>query len=269
MWLLLFLFAIAWAQPKEVSQEQWQASIKPYTGSVTYQESKPLFRHDTIEEIIKGENNIAVSDLSARGIDPEDARIASERVQSELQDIGRYKVIERGGLEELLSEQGLQLSGSVQQVVRVGRVLGISKVVTGSVGKTDDAEWFYSLRLLDVETGEVLGSDYSDVSGNFGDFLSAARISVHRLLGLTKKELKRDPMAPVREVTIRNEVVGHEVHVFHHKAEGSGQRVFIPCSFCQGRGKLQDGKDCPYCTSAIKYNGAETHYQAMTGRWSN
>ena len=86
---------------------------------------------------------------------PEDLGVAvAEILRTELVGIGDYTVIERGMLEQLLSEQELQLTGAVdsETAVEIGKLVGAKLVVIGSIVKTGSVYTINS-RFIDVETG--------------------------------------------------------------------------------------------------------------------
>ena len=86
---------------------------------------------------------------------PSDLGIAvAEILRTELIGVGDYTVIERGMLEEILSEQELQLTGAVdsETAVEIGKLTGAKLVVIGSIVKTGSVYTINS-RFIDVETG--------------------------------------------------------------------------------------------------------------------
>ena len=81
--------------------------------------------------------NIAVNDLRGEGIDKSSANIISERIRSELINTGVFRVMERAEMQTILKEQGFQQSGACidqQCLVQVGQLLGVDRIVAGSVG---------------------------------------------------------------------------------------------------------------------------------------
>ncbi|MDP8288062.1 MAG: CsgG/HfaB family protein, partial [Candidatus Electryonea clarkiae] len=68
-----------------------------------------------------------------------------------------FRVIERNNMEDILTEQGFQFSGctSDECAVEVGQLLGVQQMIAGSISKLGELHTV-SLRLIDVETGEVL-----------------------------------------------------------------------------------------------------------------
>ncbi|MDP8207573.1 MAG: CsgG/HfaB family protein [Candidatus Electryonea clarkiae] len=64
----------------------------------------------------------------------------SDRLRLELLNTGRFLVIERNAMEDILVEQGFQLSGctSDECAVQMGRLLGVDRIVAGSVGRVGE-----------------------------------------------------------------------------------------------------------------------------------
>jgi len=69
-----------------------------------------------------------------------------------------YKVIERKQIQKVLDEQSFQLTGATENVVELGKILGVDRIVTGSLTKLGK-EFTLVMKLIDAETGEVLKSE--------------------------------------------------------------------------------------------------------------
>ena len=120
--------------------------------------------------------NVAVNDLTARGVGTSDAEIIGERMRSALVGAGRFRVMERSEMDKILKEQAFQRSGSCDQsecAVEIGKLLSVDRMVVGSVGKIGE---MYSLqaRLLDVQTGEIVFTATRDYSGRIEGMLTEA-----------------------------------------------------------------------------------------------
>ncbi len=104
--------------------------------------------------------NVAVLDLEISGGIPEIyQKTLSDRLRLELLNTGRFNVIERNAMEEVLSEQGFQMSGctSDECAVEVGRLLGVQGIIAGSIGKVGNTHSII-LRHISVETGLIIAS---------------------------------------------------------------------------------------------------------------
>lgn len=221
--------------------------------------------------------NIAVMDMCHDGISQTQARVIVFKLQSELLRYGQYKVIEREELENILREQGLQLTGLMEPSISVGKIAGISKAISGSIGKADD-KFFMALKLVNVESGEILKSDYFSVSGTFDHLANSAGYALSRLFGETPRPEGVVPKKDQVQVHVHEEKVNHEVHVYqhapgNHNKDMPPRKRYQPCPFCGGRGYTNDPKgmngklDCPYCSRHNTYQGPETGYKTLTGRW--
>ncbi len=107
---------------------------------------------------------IAVLDFKSILVSEELGFAVSEILRTELAGFEEYTVIERGKLKEILHEQALQLSGSVdsETAVEIGKLVGAKMVVNGSIVKTGEVYTINS-RFVDVETGIV--KDGKNVQG--------------------------------------------------------------------------------------------------------
>ncbi len=100
--------------------------------------------------------SIAVLPLQANGISPSEAMVLTDELRSVMVQIAKYTVVERSNMESILKEQGFQLSGctSAECAVEAGKLLGVNKMVTGSVGKLGEL-YNINIRLFDVGTGRI------------------------------------------------------------------------------------------------------------------
>ena len=87
--------------------------------------------------LIWGQNiTIAVFDFENNGLETNEVRQLSTRLESELVKLGDFKVVERTKIDEVLKEQKLQISGSVEEsLIEVGEILGANQIILGSIGK--------------------------------------------------------------------------------------------------------------------------------------
>jgi curli biogenesis system outer membrane secretion channel CsgG len=101
---------------------------------------------------------VAIMPLEPNGVDSASAKVMTDALSDELLRSGKVRLMERSQMDQILKEQGFQSSGACdgsECAVRVGRLLGIEKIVVGSLGKIG-AAYVLSIRAVDVATGEVL-----------------------------------------------------------------------------------------------------------------
>jgi len=109
---------------------------------------------------------VAILDLEAKGVSDMEAGTISDRIRSEMFQTGKFTVLERSNMEEVLKEVGFQLSGCTTSecMVRAGQILGVKRMVGGSVSRLG-ALYSISLRLIDVETSRVVSVGTADCNG--------------------------------------------------------------------------------------------------------
>ena len=157
---------------------------------------------------------IAVIDFEANGITEGEARALTDRLRNELFRFKNYQVMERSFMEEILKEQGFQLSGctSDECVVEVGRLIGVEQMVGGSISKVGNV-FSVSARIVSVETGKILKVSSYDYKGDIGGLLTQGMHEVADQLA-TEKSIVTLPLA-------RN------VGAFYITSEPSGATVWI------------------------------------------
>ncbi|MBO8131791.1 MAG: PEGA domain-containing protein [Candidatus Marinimicrobia bacterium] len=120
------------------------------------------------EEVVEKEQKIpiAVMDLDANNIDESEAKALSDRMRVEIVQIGVFDVMERKRMADILNEMKFQLSGTTTDAnaIEIGKMVGVRKIVAGSVGKIDNI-YTISVRLIDIETGRIERTAVYDIYG--------------------------------------------------------------------------------------------------------
>jgi TolB-like protein len=113
------------------------------------------------------QENIAVLDLDADGVTASEARTLTNKLRGELINTGKFTVIERSEMDDVLKEQGFQSTGCTSQecAVEMGQLLGVERMVAGSIGKVGNI-YLISLRLIDVGKGNILKNIDEEVEGD-------------------------------------------------------------------------------------------------------
>ena len=116
---------------------------------------------------------IAVMDFDGFGISQVEAIALSNRLRNELFRLGTFDVVDRGMMENILTEQDFQMVGctSNECLVEVGQLLGAKQMMGGSISKVGNT-FSVSARLVDVETGRVLRVSDFDLRGELDDMLT-------------------------------------------------------------------------------------------------
>jgi TolB-like protein len=125
------------------------------------------------------QKNIAVSDLVGQGVDQSSVSIISDRLRTELFNTGAFKVLERQAMQDILKEQGFQQTGctSDQCIVEIGQLLGVSHMVSGTVGKIG-AMFTINVRMIDIKTGEIVYTTSVDCRCAIEDMLTSSVPSI-------------------------------------------------------------------------------------------
>ncbi|UCH09098.1 MAG: DUF2380 domain-containing protein [Fidelibacterota bacterium] len=151
---------------------------------------------------------IAVLDFDGFGISETEAVALSNRLRNELFRLGTFEVVDRGMMESILAEQDFQMTGCTSNdcLVQVGQLLGAQQMVGGSVSKVGGT-FTVSARLVDVETGRVIGVSDFDLRGELDDMLTRGMEQVAIMLSdaeaPTPQELVALPTpAPARQTPV-------------------------------------------------------------------
>ncbi len=141
------------------------------------------------EEPFRVEKMIAVLDLNlVGGANKALTTTLTNALINELVGLRVYDVIDRANRNKILSEQGFQLKDCVEEECRVeaGRLLGVGKIVVGSVSKVGEAH-FINIQLINVETGMVEKSAMDKCVGTIDKLVDLMSPLVAKLVGVKMK----------------------------------------------------------------------------------
>lgn len=129
--------------------------------------------------------SVAVYPLAGINLDSSAAQLMTEALSTEVLRTGLTRMLERPQIRAILTEQGfLQSEGcsSSECAVQIGRLLGVDRMIVGSVGSIDSV-CVINTRLVDVATGEVLSVSSRSAPGGASAFLGAGiRQVAHELI---------------------------------------------------------------------------------------
>ena len=140
-----------------------------------------------------GLNNVAVLDItgSMRDFTREDLLAITSRFETELMKTQKVQVLERRNMDLILQEQGFQQSGvcnSSECQVQVGQLLGVDRIITGSINKVDKL-YTLNLKMVDVESGKNIISHAIDIRGSMEDVMCGGCYEMAQIFsGLKKPE---------------------------------------------------------------------------------
>ncbi|MDP8207509.1 MAG: CsgG/HfaB family protein [Candidatus Electryonea clarkiae] len=142
----------------------------------------------------ENKTTIAALNLDMRdGVPANYQAMFSDILRDELFQTGKFRVLERIKMEEILAEVGFQMSGcaSDECIIAAGQMLGVEQMVAGSIGKIGTL-YVISIRLIDVETGELISTGSSRHKGSIEDVaLKSLNEAVLQITG--EKEADKPP----------------------------------------------------------------------------
>jgi TolB-like protein len=118
---------------------------------------------------------IAVNSLTGHGISDDEAATLTEVLRNEMINTGKFRVMERSEMENILKEQGFQQSGACSNdacMVEMGQLLGAEQLVAGSVGKVGKA-YSINVRIISIKTSEIVANVTHNYSGPIEDLLTS------------------------------------------------------------------------------------------------
>ncbi len=143
--------------------------------------------------------SIAVVDLEASGITFTEAKALTNRLRSELVNIGTFDVMERDKMSAILQEQGFQQTEcvSTECIADVGKLIGVKHIVGGSIGKLG-TKYLLNVQLINVETGKILATGTEECICPLEELTSAIdKIAIKLSSGEAKTDEK--PVLPEKK----------------------------------------------------------------------
>lgn len=170
--------------------------------------------------------SIAVLELEAGGISAYEAQVLSNRLRTELFKTEKYTVLERDKMDEILVEQGFQLSGCTTNdcVVEAGKLIGVEKMIAGNIAKIDNL-FTIDIRLIDVETGKVLKTATEDCECALKDVLTNSIRNVARSISGLKTD--EQVLTVKKYLSVNTKDYKHEQESSFNNSFGIGIRTPI------------------------------------------
>jgi curli biogenesis system outer membrane secretion channel CsgG len=111
------------------------------------------------------QQNVAVINFEALGLSQVEAAALTDRFRSELFKTGKFTVLERDKMDEILVEHGLQQSGctSSECLVEMGKLLNVHQIFAGSVSQFGNI-FSVTVRLVDIQNGKIQDTNSQDFS---------------------------------------------------------------------------------------------------------
>ncbi len=161
--------------------------------------------------------SVAVLKFDAKGFEPAQIDVLVSRFRVALNATGKFNVLEREKIKEILAEQNLQQSEIAEgsgDNVQIGKILGVKEIITGDIGKIEEV-YTVNVRRVSVETSEIVQTASADYEGKLTGLLKVMEQLAYKLaenptqkhvaLKMEKEEVKSEQKAvekqKVEEVT--------------------------------------------------------------------
>ena len=120
---------------------------------------------------------VAVLDFEGLGISQVESAVVTSRLRTAIVEAGKVTLVERGAMEQILTEQDFQLSGctSNECAVEVGRLLNVQFILAGTIGKIGSL-YTIDTRIVDIETGSITGTLSRDYTGSIEGLIGEIKL---------------------------------------------------------------------------------------------
>lgn len=146
---------------------------------------------------LRPQSNVAVIEFRNYDVSKNEVSALTDRLRTELFRTEKFRVIEREMMQEILNEQGFQQTGCTTDecLVTIGRLIGVEQMIGGSISRVG-AVYSVSVRIISVETGEIMGTGTYDYEGDIGNLLRYGMKSVASILAGNQPRESAIPAAP-------------------------------------------------------------------------
>ena len=118
---------------------------------------------------------IAVLDFkTSGGLSPAEVTTLANRFRGILVQTRVFDVVEREKMNDILNAQDFNMSdacNTAECAVQVGQLLGVEQMIAGDLGKIGQT-YTIDLRLIDVESGKIVGTQTKDYKGEIDGLLA-------------------------------------------------------------------------------------------------
>ena len=136
---------------------------------------------------------VAISTMVANGVTEAEAASLTDALRSELIKSGKYQILERSQMEDILKEQGFQQSGACGEMNcanEIGKLLSVNQIIMGGIGKVGNT-YTLNVRAVDVSSGKIISDITEYHKGSIdGILIQVIPVAAQKLLGTYKRSHK-------------------------------------------------------------------------------
>jgi len=194
-----------------------------------------------ISTIAFSQTSVAVVEFEGKGVTKQEASALTDRFRDELFKSGRFQVMERAYMEQILKEQGFQTSGctSNECMVEVGQLVAVEIIVGGSISKIG-AIYSISARMISVESGKILNVSNYDFQGDISGLMTDGMRNVVSQL-ISGKTVEQRTSVSTSSLYITSNPSGALIYIDGNKISGSTPNMIDNLSSGEHRVILQSG----------------------------
>jgi len=139
------------------------------------------------------QTTVAVLEFETEGLDNISSGALPSIVRREVRNNKEYRLIDRNMMKAVLDEQGFQQSGCVSSecAVQVGELLGVQKMVTGTISALGSL-YLVEIFVLDVGTGLIEKSEMFEHVGKVEELIKPLRDNTKKLFGAKSSEIAQE-----------------------------------------------------------------------------
>ncbi|MBD3418530.1 MAG: hypothetical protein GF398_00280 [Chitinivibrionales bacterium] len=131
-----------------------------------------------------GTTTISIYGFKSINIPDDIAASLQEHIESNLLGYPHYSVLSRNDIDKILEENWISGSGLCNEnscLIETGNILGVQKLITGTIGKVGRTHNIV-LKLIDIEEGRLEASSSRRYAGTIDSLFSVATLCVGDLL---------------------------------------------------------------------------------------
>lgn len=146
---------------------------------------------------------IAVTTLSSSGLGEGEDISLTNSLRAEIGKTGKYNVLERAKMYEILKEQGFQNIGACDEAtcaIEMGKLLAVKYMILGNVGKVGKT-FTINIRIVDVGSGKIINDITEYHKGSIDGLLTKViPIAAQKLVGTYEEKRKPGAIIAISSV---------------------------------------------------------------------
>ena len=202
----------------------------------------------TLEPDVISSQSVAVLEFEGKNVSVAEASALTDRLRNELFQMGQFKIIERGQMDEILNEQAFQQTGCVSSecAVEVGKMLGVPvHKILGGGSHVDSVRAYLTSGPRD-KLDKASCREYADYIKSSPQGWTGVKVTISSRVNsggrMSRRFVKKDLDLTVKGFENVRQALGDDIEIVVVEVRGEKVRLGIkaPTEIAVHRGELRE-----------------------------